>query len=73
MINITMIICLSAIAIALVIANAKEKIELKKINTFEKLMEEKKKQEKELIEMLDKELSNALLKKGKEKENEHNK
>ena len=73
MINITMIICLSAIAVALVIANEKEKIELKKINTFEKLMEEKKKQEKELIERLDKEISNALLKKGKEKENEHNK
>ena len=55
MINITMIICLSAIAIALIIANAKEKIEEKRINMIQEEQEKSRKQRKELLARLDKE------------------
>lgn len=68
MINITMIICLSAIAVALVIANAKEQIEDKRIKFFKEEEEKRRKSRDELLAKLEKELAESFG--GKD---EHNK
>ena len=73
MTSITIIICLSVIAIALIIANAKEKIEEKRINKIQEEREKSRKQKEELLERLTKELIESFPKREKEKENEHSK
>lgn len=60
MINITMIICLSSIAIALIIANTKEKIEDKRIKVFKEEEEKRRKSRDELLAKLEKELAEAF-------------
>lgn len=77
MASITMIICVSVIAIALIIANAKEKIEEKRINMIQEEQEKLRKQRKELLARLDKEWKefekNILKTEKSGGKNEHNK